>query len=293
VRVIRTFSDRKQSTGILLSGVKGSGKSMLAKTISSMLRSEENGHVPTIVVSQNHYGPTFNRFIQSIDQPCVVMFDEFEKVYDKDDQEQVLSLLDGVFPTKKLFVFTVNSSWAVDRNMINRPGRVFYHLDFFGLSSNFIREYCHDNLKDKSLVEDVVKTGILFTDFNFDMMQALVEEMNRFGESVQDSMKFVNARSAFDETIYDLTVARKDGEPVSSVYPNEVGLSNVYRCRVQLSVREPYKKDHRDVEFVVQSSHLSKINSADGSLVFDVGDYLITAKKRTYEFRGNRLDLVF
>ncbi|HRZ82907.1 MAG TPA: hypothetical protein P5069_10620, partial [Candidatus Hydrogenedentes bacterium] len=43
----------------------------------------------------------FNTFMQAIEQPLVVLFDEFEKVYDDQEQQALLTLLDGVYPSNK------------------------------------------------------------------------------------------------------------------------------------------------------------------------------------------------
>ena len=86
----------------------------------------------------------------------MVLFDEFEKVYDSDEQEEMLTLLDGVFPSKKLFVLTCNDKWRVNQHMRNRPGRIFYMLDFTGLDEDFVVEYCHDNLKNLANIDGVL-----------------------------------------------------------------------------------------------------------------------------------------
>ena len=146
-RILSTFEDRPSTTGILLSGEKGSGKTLLAKTISQM--AGEKGY-PTLTINQSLCGEDFNKFIQDIDVPAVIIFDEFEKVYDEESQQQLLTLFDGMYPTKKLFVMTCNDKWRIDTHMRNRPGRIFYALEFSGLDSDFIREYCEDNLKNKA-----------------------------------------------------------------------------------------------------------------------------------------------
>jgi hypothetical protein len=127
----------------------------------------------------------------------VILFDEFEKVYDKDDQEKMLTLLDGVYPSKKLFILTCNDKWRVDSHMRNRPGRIFYSLDFKGLEQDFIIEYCEDNLVNKSHIQGVCRVAAMFDQFNFDMLKALVEEMNRYNESPSESMKMLNAKPEF------------------------------------------------------------------------------------------------
>lgn len=194
-RILNTYMNRDVSTGVLLTGEKGSGKTLLAKTIA-MEAAKQN--TPTIIVNAPFTGDRFNTFIQSIEQPCVIMFDEFEKVYDKEDQESILTLLDGVYPSKKLFILTCNDKWRVDSHMRNRPGRIFYMLDFSGLDIEFVIEYCQDNLKNKKHIDGVCRISSLFDKFNFDMLKALIEEMNRYDESPQEAMRMLNAKPEFD-----------------------------------------------------------------------------------------------
>lgn len=193
-RILSTFLDRTSSTGVMLTGEKGSGKTLLAKMIT--VEAAKQG-IPTIVINASWCGDNFNSFIQNIDQPCIILFDEFEKTYDREEQESILTLLDGVFPSKKLFVLTCNDKWRVDQHMRNRPGRIYYMLDFKGLEQDFIIEYCEDNLKVKSHIAGICKIAMMFDQFNFDMLKALVEEMNRYGETPQEALKMLNAKPEF------------------------------------------------------------------------------------------------
>lgn len=203
-RMITTFLDRTVSTGVLLNGEKGSGKTLLAKMLS--IKAAEIG-IPTIVINAPWAGDRFFSFMQMIDQPCVVLFDEFEKVYDNETQEHILTLLDGVFPSRKMFVLTCNDKYRVNQHMRNRPGRIYYMLDFKGLDADFIREYCNDNLKNKEYIDKVCQVGALFGEFNFDMLKALVEEMNRFGESPTEAIRMLNAKPEFsDSHRYEVTL---------------------------------------------------------------------------------------
>lgn len=216
-RIIQTFLDRPRSTGVLLSGEKGSGKTLLTKSLSIELAKTHK--VPTLIVNTPFFGDGFNKFIQTIQQPCVVLFDEFEKVYDKDDQEKLLTLLDGVFSSKKLFLLTMNSGY-IDPHMRNRPGRIFYQYTYRGLSGDFIREYCNDCLDDKSQIDRLVLIADCFTNFNFDMLAAVVEEMNRYNESAPNAMQNVNARLEFDLTTraYDVEVSLNGQRVLESYY---------------------------------------------------------------------------
>ena len=196
-RIINSFWDREKSTGVMLVGEKGSGKTLLSKNICVELAKQS---VPTIVINHPWIGDKFNTLIQSIQQPCIVMFDEFEKVYNNEEQEELLTLLDGIYSSKKLFMLTSNDKWRVDSHMRNRPGRIFYMVDFKGLDENFIREYCYDNLAKPELktVDTIVNISSVFSAFNFDMLKALVEEMNRYGETPQEAMRILNVKAEFD-----------------------------------------------------------------------------------------------
>jgi len=195
-RIISTFLSRDASTGVMLTGEKGSGKSLLAKNLS--IQVSKRWGIPTIVINQPWTGDKFNQLIQSIEQPCMVLFDEFEKVYPADAQEAMLTLLDGVFPSKKLFVITCNDKWRVDSHLRNRPGRIFYMLDYKGLTQDFIIEYCNDNLNDKGHIERICAITSLFSQFNFDMLKALVEEMNRYNEPPESALRMLNVKPEFD-----------------------------------------------------------------------------------------------
>ena len=188
-RILNTFQDRSASTGVMLTGEKGSGKSLLAKMLS--VKAADTG-VPTIVINAPWSGDEFNSFLQKIDQPCVILFDEFEKVYDYQTQNKILTLFDGVYPTKKLFVLTTNDSHSVNSFLKNRPGRIYYTFKFDTLDQVFIEEYCNDNLIDKTQTQSILKYTSIFSFFNFDMLAAAVEEMNRYGETLQEVLNYLN-----------------------------------------------------------------------------------------------------
>ena len=207
-RIINSFWNRDKSTGVMLVGEKGSGKTLLSKNICIEMAKQS---VPTIVINAPWHGDKFNTLIQSIQQPCVVMFDEFEKVYNHEQQEALLTLLDGIYSTKKLFLLTSNDKWRVDSHMRNRPGRIFYMVDFKGLDPDFIRQYCADNLQNQKHTESIVNIASVFAQFNFDMLKAMVEEMNRYNETPQEAMRILNVKAEFDGgTQYNVELYKGD-----------------------------------------------------------------------------------
>lgn len=266
-RIVNTFMDRDNSTGIMLNGEKGSGKTLLAKTLS--VECAKLG-APTIVINAPWRGDKFNQLIQSIEQPCVVLFDEFEKVYDKDDQEAVLTLLDGVFPSKKMFIITCNDKWRVDQHMRNRPGRIFYMLDFAGLDMEFIREYCGDNLKNKQHIEKICQITSLFASFNFDMLKALVEEMNRYNDGPQEALRMLNAKPEFEESSNYTLKLIVDGKLISDEQLSEKNWrGNPLQRGLRVSYDTDPKDDDSDWEDVVFSpGDLHRVDADAGRFEF-------------------------
>jgi hypothetical protein len=195
-RILNTFFDRPKSTGVLLVGEKGSGKTLLAQYISIAAAKEKA--IPTIVINKPYHGDEFNLFLQSIQEPVVILMDEFEKVYttngDENYQEQILTLFDGVYSSQKLFLLTCNDKYRMDYHMMNRPGRLYYMLEFNGLEASFVEEYCQDNLLQKEYIPAITAISGLFQSFNFDMLKAMVEDMNRYNEGPADVLKYLNIR---------------------------------------------------------------------------------------------------
>ena len=263
-RIIKTFLDRPNSTGILLTGEKGSGKSLLAKTIS--IAAAELG-IPTLIINSPYHGDNFNKFIQDIEQPCIILFDEFEKIFDEDEQKGILTLLDGVFPSKKLFILTCNDKWRINQHMRNRPGRIYYAIDFTGLDTNFIVDYCNDNLNYPEHTDQICKISTMFSEFNFDMLKALVEEINRYGETPQEAIKLLNTKPEHDDNIkYNVELFVNDKLIESKDFHDSVWRGNPLASPFGLSYDRPEDDEYMLCNFSQQD--LKELNSAIGKFVF-------------------------
>jgi hypothetical protein len=289
-RILYSFMDRPSGTGVMLTGEKGSGKTLLAKMLS--FKGYDQG-IPTIVINQPWCGEQFNAFIQSIEQPVIVLFDEFEKVYDNDDQESMLTLLDGVYPSKKLFILTCNDKWRVNTHMRNRPGRIFYSMEYKGLEADFIREYCQDNLKAKEHIDRIVGIAGTFDQFNFDMLKALVEEMNRFNETPQEAMQYINAKPEYgDEGRYKIKLLVNGEELAETEYDEKEWHGNPLNKRVRVSYRNYNTDPEADGDWdweglVFEPNHLKKIDDNGNKYVFVAsnGSTLVLTKVKEQGYR--------
>lgn len=264
-RILNSFNDRPNSTGVLLTGEKGSGKTMLAKLISQY--GAEQG-ISTIVINAPYIGDDFNRLIQSIDEPCVIIFDEFEKVFDEEEQAATLTLLDGVYPSKKLFILTVNDQHRVSSHLKNRPGRIFYMLEYRGLDDSFIREYCQDCLNNKEYIEQIIRMVSLFGSFNFDMLKALVEEMNRYDETPVEALEMLNVKPhGYSSQRFNICVTI-DGEEVKLKYMNIDHITGSPISRDSIAIwnnsSDDEGNDNFEFDLTVTQEDLQKIDVEKG-----------------------------
>lgn len=259
-RITRSYMSRPLSTGVLLTGEKGSGKTLTAKLVCHNLLKD---NIPTIVINEPFCGEAFNQLVQNIPGRAVLLFDEFEKVYDKEHQEQLLTLLDGTYPTHKLFLFTSNDKWGVGDFMHNRPGRVYYCIEFSGLDETFIRQYCEDVLENKEGTDGVVAVAKMHYKFNFDMLQAIVEEMNRFGDSAIQASKLLNIRSL------------GNSEQVRRA---------VYKVDCLVDGKKPFSFTHRISHAPLNEDYYATLN-VQITKEPDDGDYDEWAEKNCFDFQ--------
>lgn len=215
-RVVKTYKHTSGNMGVLLNGVKGTGKTITGEILANKLG------LPIIMVT--HPYPALNSFLSSIQQDLTVLIDEYEKVYKGqigedygDDEELVkggdstlLSLMDGVLKTKyrKAFILTTNRTWIND-NMLNRPGRIRYLKQFTDLTKEQIMEIIDDCLVEKQFKEDLVTFLKPLKIITVDIVKSIVSEINIHKEAPEVCCKDFNLEFK-DETytVYKMVEAK-------------------------------------------------------------------------------------
>ena len=289
-RILETFENRQadSQTGVFLSGTKGSGKTLLAKYIANV------SELPVIIVNTPYCDDRFMRTIQGIEQPAVILFDEFEKLYDKEAQESILTLFDGVYTARnKIMIITCNDKHSVRDFFHNRPSRLRYAIEFEGLGASFVEEYCNDLLIDKSYIEQIIKLSASCEEFNFDMLQTLVDELNRYGGDFEDVIEILNVKplGGGGKSKWTVLVETRNEKGSKwkvtsggeiSVSPMLMISSDRWGRNIQIDVTlQSAKKagaedeDEEDDNYVtlwISSEHLYKVDPYAGTYVFKINE---------------------
>lgn len=238
-RITKTFNERDESLGVLMSGIKGTGKSLAARMAAIEL--VKQGY-PVIVVKTPYADEEFKNFIEMLNQPIVMFFDEFEKMYDKDAQTHMLSFFSGTSTNKRLFLLTINDLYKMQEHFINRPGRLHYLFKFDGLDADFIIDYCNELLAPTNAVkcDDILTAASAFSNFTFDILKAIVEEANRFPEdTIKNIISVLNVRAdGRDSDTYNL-VAKFNGRQIrilNPVFQGDPMSSDYYRDTLSVEI---------------------------------------------------------
>lgn len=227
-RIQAAFKKTTRSLGVILSGAKGIGKSMFTRKLAE---TASNDGIPVLVIDENIEG--LARFIDSIDDEIMVIFDEFEKRFremtDDDgdvvesDQDQLLSLFDGMSSRKKLYVATCNDLSNLNDFLLNRPGRFHYHIRFDYPDREAVMQYLADNL-DETAVDQipVIADFAARCPLNYDCLAAIAFELNLGGQ--------------FKDVIDDLNINHDDCSVFNliAVYPDGSLRQSKYRVRTDM-----------------------------------------------------------
>lgn len=201
-RVLDFFEKtKKQTTGVMLYGEKGTGKSLTAKIIA------QQSNLPIIVINETCRFGDLNKFFKKFETPVCCIFDEIEKNF---DTERLLGFLDGIEKTaKKLVVMTCNDRSKTSKYLDDRCSRVRYAKNYT-FENNFELLDClleDSSVKDKDALRDFIRNRVAAT--SVDNLISIIEEIEYFqdtGESIEDIVSNMS-----------ITLTRKSSDVESTV----------------------------------------------------------------------------
>lgn len=197
----------KLSTGVMLSGIKGTGKTVMVKVIA------KNSNLPIIIVDEDYPTGRINDFFRKFETPVTIIFDEVDKHW---DTENLLGWLDGVQTNaKKLVLFTCNNEDRVNDYLKDRCSRVRYIRHF---EANDNARFLREILRDKGIAEDNIENTYTFIVNNFGLL------------SIDNILSFIDEKLLFpelsnEEIFNDMNISSKRGKKniveETSDYENE------------------------------------------------------------------------
>lgn len=206
IRSQKAWENTTANLGIILTGLRGAGKTVSGQTLCNKLISNEE--IPVILIS---YPIDVAGIIEKLNQSVVFFFDEFEKTHKEETaQQQLLTIVDGTSKSlnKHLFLFTTNEN-NINPNFLDRTSRVRYIYNFSNLEVSTINEIIDDlldpELKELSLsIITYLRTREVQS---IDTVKSTIQEANLFREAPQEFEKFFNlskkSAPAFRITLID------------------------------------------------------------------------------------------
>ena len=188
-RVLKNFNtSNKNTTGVLLTGDKGTGKSVTAKILA------EKAKLPIIVINPELEEKYLEEFFKEFDTPVCILFDEVDKNF---STQKMLTFLDGMHKTaKKLVVMTANDEDGLSHFIKNRCSRIRYYRHYN--MEDDAREYAElicdsKNIDNKEEVVDFIVNNIKYP--SIDNISSFIDEViftKDWNLSLQEVLEFMN-----------------------------------------------------------------------------------------------------
>lgn len=126
-QITASYDRHGKSNGVLLHGLKGSGKSLLAEELGNWMIAQD---LPVIMVNEPMGAEELSIIIKAVG-PCMVYFDEFGKIYtEKNERERLLPLFSDTSLVGVMFVVTGNEADEFSDYLVFRPQRFRYNIGF-------------------------------------------------------------------------------------------------------------------------------------------------------------------
>lgn len=186
--VLKTYKNTTGNFGIMLTGTKGTGKTVTAKTLAN------DFNLPIIIVNDmGESNQAMIEYLSSFNFDCVIFMDEFEKNF-SDKDSTILKIMDGVYNIgyRKIFLLTTNEM-TINENLIGRPSRIRYVKKFGNLDMRTVEEYLDDALEVTEVRQELIDFVDTLTISTIDILKTIVNEVNIHGmDGLMKAKEFFN-----------------------------------------------------------------------------------------------------
>lgn len=185
-RVVHHFETTdKNSTGVMLTGTKGTGKTVMAKLIAKQSK------LPILIMSPRTPTWVLTKFFSQVKTSICIIFDEIDKENNRWRKEDLLGFLDGVQLTaKKLVIMTCNNTNESDEYLQDRCSRIRYVKTF---ESNSNERFLKELIKDQGI-----------TDTDDKLYTFMVEKFNVL--SIDNILSFIKEVLDYPDVDYGILV---------------------------------------------------------------------------------------
>ena len=215
IKRILTYFDKmdKLNLGVLLTGLKGSGKSLTAKLLS------KKSNLPIIVVSPTYPANELTEMFTNFNTPCCILFDECDK-NKRWNSNDMLGFLDGLQDTaKKLVIYTCNETCDLSQYLIDRCSRIKYCKNYEGINKETITQIANDLISNKDIIPEVVNfIDDQFLVKSYDNIISYIEEYEMFHEEAT----YITIAEDLNITLKDSSILNKLLEPEFEEEPDPI-----------------------------------------------------------------------
>lgn len=251
-RVMKYYESTQDSNlGILLNGLKGTGKTVTSKIIASKVNQ------PVIIIDTPYRG--LNHFLNSIPQDITIFADEYEKVFKDEHKSDMLTIMDGAItsPYRRFFLLTTNYL-KVDENLLERPSRVRYLKKFSDLPLDIITEIVDDCLTERQFREDTILFISTLKKITIDIVKSIITEVNIQCESPFDFADTFNVE--VNDSKVKVYLIENDEEVL--IFNNE-----------RMEYRDiEFTSDHIGNSFYIGNTYLGRINDVIANDILEISN---------------------